>query len=70
MTKTKQEMRMTEVSYLEWGGQKIAQLEAINAELLEALNLILRCDEKGFINLKPAWHNQVRQAIRQATERV
>ena len=44
----------------------IEELETTIAEMLEALELIERCDEKGFINLKPAWHNQVRQAIRKA----
>ena len=52
--------------YIERQSKKAAKLEATNASTLEALELIMRCDEKGFINLKPAWHNQVRQAIRKA----
>ena len=35
-------------------------------ELLEACELIMRCDEKGFIDLKPPWHNQLRRAIQKA----
>ena len=43
-----------------------SQLEEKNAVMLDALQLIMRCAEKGFISLKPPWHNKVRQAIRKA----
>ena len=43
-----------------------ARLIASAPELLEALELIMRCSEKGFIDLKPPWHNKVRRAIRKA----
>lgn len=48
---------------------EIAQLRLANAELLEALELVMRCDEKGFINLKAPWHNRIRRAIRKAKDR-
>ena len=42
------------------------QLETTNADLLEALELVKRCDDKGFINLKPGWSRVVNNAIRKA----
>ena len=43
-----------------------ARLIATAPDLLEALELIKRCDDKGFINLKPGWSRVVNNAIRKA----
>lgn len=42
---------------------KLATVEIQRTELLEALELVLRCDEKSFIALKPSWRKRVKQAI-------
>ena len=42
------------------------QLMAAAPDMLEALELVKRCDDKGFINLKPGWSRVVNNAIRKA----
>lgn len=70
-------MVMVEKAYLEWAGQKITQLETVNAELLETLEDIHSAlDMCGKGNSKAQLLNQVKyangravKAIRKAEQR-